>query len=283
MGLRLDRRRRRAPGLTRPGPAVAQVARATRAHYDARVSRPERDEVLALLRRIQAGRLGAHLILGGSSGVYGVSETVPAFTEDVDVLVDADWVAGAEAMIVEEMRGLGFTHQPGSPTFTAAAGLSLDLVGYSRRDASDRIGGGKQLPVMVYGDLSRLLALRGATCILPSGGMALTAAALAVAKLLTIRLEKGSKDKLQALLLIAENGQDRQFVADLQRLFGSFPADRVEDAIADAQVALLAISTDVKIAGPQAAGYAGLHRQLAAGFGILLQLDAGSAPPERPE
>jgi hypothetical protein len=157
------------------------------------VSRPERDEVLNLLRRIQGGCLGAHLILAGSSGVYGVSETVPAFTEDVDVLVDADWVASAEAMILEEMRSLGFTHQPGSPTFTAAEGLSLDLVGYSRRDAGDRIGGGKRLPVMVYGDLSRLLALRGATCILPSGGMALTAAALVVAKLLTVRLEKGSK------------------------------------------------------------------------------------------
>ena len=36
------------------------------------------------------------------------------------------------------------------------------------------------------------------------GSSALSAAALTVAKLMTIRVEKGSKDKLQALLLIDE-------------------------------------------------------------------------------
>jgi len=93
------------------------------------VSQPNRLEVLELLKRIEASPLGDRLILAGSSGVFGVSETIPALTEDVDVLVDADWIATEEGVVLEQMRQLGFQHQPGTPTFTSAAGLSLDLVG----------------------------------------------------------------------------------------------------------------------------------------------------------
>src|SRR5260370_9802927 len=133
------------------------------------MSRPDRAGVLALLRRIQDSPLGRHLILGGSSGMYGVSETIPALTEDVDVLVDAEWVAAQERLLIEEMRRLGFEHHPGTPTFTSRAGLSLDLVGYSLRDVEDRICGGGELPVLVYADLSRLLSLPGATRPLAGG------------------------------------------------------------------------------------------------------------------
>jgi len=233
---------------------------------------PDRFEVLELLRRIQASPLGDRLILAGSSGVYGVSETIPALTEDVDVLVDADWVAAEEEIVLEHMRQLGFQHQPGTPTFTSAAGLSLDLVGYSRNDIADRIGGGKALPVMVFADLSRLLSLPGSTRELPGGGTTLSAATLAAAKLLTIRVEKGSKDKLQALLVIAENAGDDDFREHLRGLLAAFPGDRIEDALADARAALLAVSADVKIAGPQAAGYAGMHQRLERGLTVLQRL-----------
>jgi hypothetical protein len=235
------------------------------------MNRPDRAAVLALLRRIQAGPLGRHLILGGSSGMYGVSETIPAFTEDA-VLVDAEWVAAQERFVLEQMRRLGFEHQPGTPTFTSDDGLSLDLVGYSGRDLVDRIGGGRDLPVMVYADLSRLLSLPGATRELPGGGTVLSPATLAVAKLLTIRLEKGSKDKLQALLVIAENSGDYDFLGDLRRLLTVFPPDRIEDAVADAQAALLAVSADVLLAGPQAAGYAPMQRGLEKGLAVLLRV-----------
>ncbi|HEY4574659.1 MAG TPA: hypothetical protein VIJ26_11860, partial [Thermoanaerobaculia bacterium] len=103
--------------------------------------RPERSEVLSLLRRLRSGPLGERLILAGSSGLYGVSEEIPALTEDVDVLVDADWVGAEEAFLLAEMARLGFEHQPGTNTFDLAEDLSLDLVGYSRQDAVDRIGG----------------------------------------------------------------------------------------------------------------------------------------------
>jgi hypothetical protein len=236
------------------------------------MSQPNRLEVLELLRRIQASPLGGRLILAGSSGVYGVSETIPALTEDVDVLVDADWVSVEEDKILEDMRQLGFQHQPGTPTFTSAAGLSLDLVGYSRSDVADRIGGGKALPVMVFADLSKLLSLPGSTRELPDGGRTLAPATLAAAKLLTIRLEKGGKDKLQALLVIAENAEDEDFREHLRGLLAAFAADRIEDAIADAHAALLAVSADVTVAGPQAAGYAGMHQGLEQGLTVLQHL-----------
>ncbi|HVR10509.1 MAG TPA: hypothetical protein VMW75_20855 [Thermoanaerobaculia bacterium] len=237
---------------------------------------PSRVETLEMLRRIKDSPLGDRLILAGSSGVYGVSETIPALTEDIDVLIDADWLAAHEGMVLEQMRQLGFQHQPGTPTFTSPAGLSLDLVGYSRRDVADRIGGGKALPVMVFADLSRLLSLPQSIRELPSGGSTLSPATLAAAKLLTVRLEKGSKDKLQALLVIAENAGDEDFLRQLRALMGAFPPDRVEDAIADAHAALLAVSADVAVAGPQAAGYAGMLAELEQGL-ILLQRLAGPA------
>jgi len=228
--------------------------------------------------RIKASKLRENLY----SILDQVLETsVPVWIErrDVDVLVDADWIAAEEDVVLEQMRQLGFQHQPGTPTFTSAAGLSLDLVGYSRRDLADRIGGGKTLPVMVFADLSRLLSLPQATRELPSGGTTLSPATLAAAKLLTIRLEKGSKDKLQALLVIAENAENAEnedFLEHLQGLLSAFPPDRIEDAIADAHAALLAVSADVIVAGPQAAGYAGMQDSLARGLKVFQRL-AGHA------
>jgi hypothetical protein len=129
---------------------------------------------------------------------------------------------------------------------------------------------------MVFADLSRLLTLPRSTRELASGGTVLSPATLAAAKLLTIRLEKGSKDKLQALLVIAKNAADPDFLEHLRHLVTALPADRIEDAIADAQAALLAVSADVRLAGPQAAGYAGMYRRLEQGLAVLLHL-SGSA------
>src|SRR5262249_35122813 len=131
------------------------------------MSRPERGEVLALLQRLRVSPLGERLILGGSSGLYGVSDSIPALTEDVDVLVNADWAAREEASLLAEMERLGFEHQPGTCTFLLPDGNSLDLVGYSESDTIDRIGGGRTVPIMVFADLSRLLGAPGTLVELP--------------------------------------------------------------------------------------------------------------------
>jgi hypothetical protein len=242
------------------------------------VIRPERSDVLSLMSRLRASPLGERLILAGSSGLYGLSETLPALTEDVDVLIDADWATAAELLLLEEMARLGFEHQPGTSTFIHHDGLSLDLVGYSLRDIVDRIGGGASVPIMVFSDLSRILSVPGSIIELPSQGRALSSAALTTAKLMTIRLEKGSKDKLQALLLIEEKAEDKDFLNRLGGLLARFEPDRVEDALADAQAACLTVSGDVMRAGSPPSGYAEMSLAIDRGLTILKRLIASERP-----
>jgi hypothetical protein len=236
------------------------------------VNPPERSEVLSLLRALGDSPLGEHLILAGSSGLYGASESIPALTEDVDVLIDADWVAANEDLVLEEMKRLGFDHRPETCTFLLSDGTSLDLVGYSRRDRVDRIGGGPNIPIMIFSDLSILLSAPGSTVALPTGGKALSPAALTASKLLTVRLEKGSKDKLQALLLIEENAANEEFLQSLHRHLMLFLPDRVEDAVADAQMATLAVSGDIVRADAQSAGYKEMSRAVERGLTVLQRL-----------
>jgi hypothetical protein len=236
------------------------------------VDRPERPAVLSLLSRLGDSPLGEHLILAGSSGLYGASETIPALTEDVDVVVDADWVAAHETLVLDEMSRLGFHHQPETCTFSLPDSMSLDLVGYSKEDQVDRVGGGPHLPIMVFGDLSKLLSASESTVELSGGGRALSPAALAVSKLLTVRLEKGSKDKLQALLLIEENANDPEFLAALRRHLSHFDAEDVKDALADAQVAAMAVEGDVTRADVQSSGYASMSKAVDEGLRLLRRL-----------
>jgi hypothetical protein len=193
-------------------------------------------------------------------------------TEDVDVIVDADWVAAHEDFVLEEMRRLGFDHLPETCTFVLPEGTSLDLVGYSRLDQVDRIGGGRKVPVMVFAELSRLLWVPDSTVELRSGGRALSPAALTASKLLTVRLEKGRKDKLQALLLIEENAKNSEFLNNLRQHLATFSADRVEDAIADAQMASLAVSEDAVRGDSQSAGYTEMSQAIEQGLAVLRQL-----------
>jgi hypothetical protein len=224
------------------------------------------------LQRLRASPLGERLILAGSSGIYGISDSIPALTEDIDVLLDADWAAREEASLLREMQRLGFEHQPGTCTFLLSDGTSVDLVGYSRRDSIDRIGGGNTVPIMVFGDLSRLLSAPGTLVEVPSGGRALSPAALTAVKLLTVRLEKGGKDKLQALLLIEENSRDPAFLESLYTLLQLFHGDRIDDAVADAQAAFLAVAGDALRANDPAGGYAAMVTGLETGLNTLRNL-----------
>lgn len=232
----------------------------------------DRKATLEILRRLSRTPLGEHLILGGSSGLYAVSEKIPALTEDVDFLVDADWVAAHEEGILAEMKKAGFRHYAGTCTLVAESGESLDLVGYSRDDADDRIGGGEKLRVMVFADLSTLLSSGNSVTEVATGGLALSAAALTVAKLMTVRQEKGSKDKLQALALIDERSDDGDFLAAVRRFLDEFEPDRVEDALADAKMAVMTISVDVERADPQARGYAEMQDVVERGLETLQRM-----------
>ena len=128
---------------------------------------------------------------------------------------------------------------------------------------------------LLLGEMERLgfrLSVAGAAVPVPTGGRAFSAAALAAAKLLTIRLEKGSKDKLQALLLIDENRSDERFLSDRRALLDRFERDRVEDAVADVQAAFLSLSADPLRSDPQTSGYGGLEKALERGLALLHRL-----------
>jgi hypothetical protein len=125
---------------------------------------------------------------------------------------------------------------------------------------------------MVFGDLSRLLSAPGTLVEVPSGGRALSPAALTAVKLLTVRLEKGGKDKLQALLLIEENSRDPAFLESLYTLLQLFHGDRIDDAVADAQAAFLAVAGDALRANDPAGGYAAMVTGLETGLNTLRNL-----------
>jgi hypothetical protein len=235
----------------------------------------DRRTTLDMLRRLARTRLGGHLILGGSSGLHAVSESIPALTEDIDLLIDAEWLAAHENELLSEMGKAGLRHHPGSPTLTGAQGQSVDLVGYSLDDQTDRIGGGESVRIMVFSDLSTLLREPEAVTAVAEGGRALSAAALTVAKLMTIRLEKGSKDKLQALLLLDERSGDRGYRTALRRMLGAFETDRVADALADAQAALLSLSSDAELAETETVGYREWRAAVGRGLAVLEGLVSG--------
>lgn len=89
---------------------------------------------------------------------------------------------------------------------------------------------------MVFEDLSRLLSDPAATAAHQAGGRALTPAAFVVSKLLTERAHKGTKDKIQALLVLAER-EDAGFREEVVRRLREFGPVRLDDVRASAQSA----------------------------------------------
>jgi hypothetical protein len=213
--------------------------------------------------------LEGQLILGGSSGLFAFTTATPAFTEDLDFLVREDLVITRGAEIIELLRGQGYERQPDTPTFTAPGRPTFDLVGYSLTDATDHLSPPAPLRVMVYGDLGLVLGHGASVEKHPSGVVSLSPAAFCVVKLMTVRVEKGSKDKLQALLVIGERAADLAFRRDLTGMLGRFDRDRRTDAIADAQMAFLALQRDPEFHDRGAEGYRAFLDRAAQGFRAL--------------
>jgi len=217
--------------------------------------------------------LAEELILGGSSTLFGLDTEIPPLTEDLDLLVSVDLVEAREDEILDLLHSLGYEHRPDSPTFISPRGNAFDLVGYARTDVPDHVGGGQRLKVMVFRDLSVLIRSPEAIVAAPGGLRALSPAAFCVVKLLTVRLEKGAKDKLQALLLMAERSNQPEFIEAFVRLMRTFEPGKTEDALPDAQAAALALHTDPTINSEDAYGYAAFHRQVQRGLELLKGLE----------
>ena len=216
-----------------------------------------REDAVTVLEALRRTVLGNAAVLVGSSGLLDLDTNVPPLTEDLDIAVPVELVESQGSEIVAQLADLGFSHTPGTATFVHLGnGLSLDLLGYGDPAAGDLVAGGEPLRVMVFADLSRLVRAPGATRVGPSGTLHLTAAGLVAAKLLTERAHKGLKDKLQALLLLAEREPDGTIDAELLALLLAFGPERLDDALASAQEAFLALAGDPAFSDAGAEGYA---------------------------
>lgn len=216
--------------------------------------------------------MGDSGVLVGSSGLFGFETQVPALTEDIDVAVPEGTVAQKGREIVEALAALGFDHTPGTASFSGPDNAVFDLLGHGDAAEGDHTGGTDALRVMVFEDLSRLLANPQATIELPSGGRALRPAGFVTVKLLTERAHKGAKDKLQALLVLAERAWDEDFESEVYALLAGVDLERLADLRAAAQAAVFSLQRDPTFSDAGAEGYASMRNQVEVGFGRLSAL-----------
>jgi hypothetical protein len=223
-----------------------------------------------LLEELAQTSLGDVPILVGSSGLFGFPTRTP--TEVVDLALPEELVEAHGEEIVTELMARGFRHPLASATFLdLRRGTSFDFLGHGDVGRGDHIGGTGRLRVMVFEDLSRLLADPRAWTKLPHG-RTLTPAGFVVSKMFTERMHKGSKDKIQALLVLDEQAANALFRAHLVALCGRFDSERLDDARADAQGALLALACDPKFTDAGAEGYAGWVSQAERGLELWTEL-----------
>jgi hypothetical protein len=229
----------------------------------------DREAALRVLAALRATAIGDGAVLVGSSGLFGFRTAVPAITEDVDVAIPEALAATHGDEVVAALAAAGFAHEPGTATFVGRDGTTFDLLGHGDPAAGDHVGGAGLLRVMVFEDLSRIVGEQGAVAALPAGGQALTPAGFVATKLLTERGHKGAKDKLQALLVIAERGDDPAFAREVQRLLAPVEPVRRDDLRASAQEAFLSLAGNREFDDAGAAGYGTSIRDLERGLELL--------------
>jgi hypothetical protein len=229
---------------------------------------------LRILEALRRGPVGDAGVLVGSSGLFGFETQVPALTEDIDIAVPEATVARHGREIVEALQAQGFEHQPGTASFIGPENAVFDLLGHGDAEEGDHTGGTDALRVMVFEDLSRLLAspLTTRELPLPSGGRALKPASFVIVKLLTERAHKGAKDKLQALLVLAERAEDEAFEAEVGGLLAAVEPERLADLRAAAQSAVFSLQKDPTFSDAGAEGYTSMRQQVEVGFGRLSAL-----------
>jgi hypothetical protein len=239
-------------------------------------AKAEYDLIDNLLGGLRGTFLEGELILGGSSGLFAFPTQAPAYTEDLDFYIKEDLVINRGAEIVQIFTELGYKRQPETPSFSAPGRPSLDLVGYSTKMGTDHLSPPGPLQVMVFGDLGIILASPGSVDRDPTGRAALSPAGFAAVKLTTLRVEKGAKDKLQALLVISERSGDVSFRKTIVEILGRFGWETRSDVLADAQQAFLSIQGDPTFNDHGAERYSSFLNELESGYQTLVEIIKGS-------
>ena len=86
------------------------------------------------------------------------------------------------------------------------------------------------------------------------------------------RAHKGAKDKLQALLVLAERGEDEAFEAEVCGLLAAIDPERLADVRAAAQNAVFSLQRDPTFSDAGAQGYAPMRHQVETGLELLSAL-----------
>lgn len=199
----------------------------------------ERRDLEVLLDALKVTRLAPHLILVGSAALYLLPTSVPPLTVDVDLVVDTSILRKEAAAFMKELQELGFQHVEGAPTFIHKAGWMVDLLGREDSSRGDHVADCGPVSVFVFDDLCRLTA-ESQNLEEHGGWKVLGAAALIFSKLRTVRLDKGNKDKLQALAVLGESTSP-VLPERLQTLAKQVGTEEWEDVVADAQAAFLSL------------------------------------------
>lgn len=202
------------------------------------LSRKEFERVIAELTGLS---FASSMILVGSSALYRLSSRVSPMTEDVDVALPEALLVRDSKVVRGELTSCGFTQVESTATWVDRRGASVDLLTFDRDESSDRAGGAPGLPAMLFASLNRILTDPEGRGVVAGAPGHLSAVGLVLSKLTTLRLEKGVKDRLHALLLIAEHSPRPGFRDDFVALGGRFGAEEREDMVPDAQMALLSL------------------------------------------
>lgn len=239
-----------------------------------------REELDFVVERLGRTSFAREVTLVGSAALYRLSTRIPPMTDDVDIAVPEDLLVRSEGEVRQGLEAQGFRNVAGTATWIDDAGVSLDILAHAPGEGSDRVGGGPTLRVMVFADLSAILAdPRGRV---PGAPGHLSAAGLVLSKLLTLRAEKGTKDRLHALLLLGERGADDACARDLAGLLEGVGVAIREDVLAEAQAACVALGGAVVADDPWLRGYADRVDVVRVGFERLQAIlgvgDPGAGP-----
>lgn len=235
------------------------------------LSMTDRASALRILAVLRQTPIGDSAVLVGSSGLFGFATNVEALTEDIDIAIPEAIVTRAGDAIVTALVQMGYQHESGTATFVAQDGTTFDLLGHGEPTSGDHVAASGRLRVMVFHDLSRLINRDRATAPLRDG-LTLSPAGFVAAKLLTERGHKGAKDKLQALLIVAERTGDQDFEHELGRLLTAVDPARREDLLASSQEALLALGRDPTFSDAGAEGYGAALVEAERGFSALRRI-----------
>lgn len=201
-----------------------------------------RQQFEALWATIAQTAIRDEAVVVGSAALYLYSKHISPMTHDLDIIVPVATLVAHGQEMTEQLERTGFSHVPDTATYVASDGSSFDVLGTDQPGQGDRVAHLPSLAVMVFEDLCVLAANEAIEE--HEGKRVLSAAGLVWSKLLTLRLEKGAKDKLQALALIDEQSTAPHFDAQFKKLSALFSAMAREDALAEAQAAFASLEHD---------------------------------------